>query len=73
MKTRNSRFDNLVACYYPAVYGLAVRLTDDPRAAIALTRAAFCTAQQQLMQTRNKTMIASVLLSAVLRAGLPAA
>ena len=30
MKTNVSRFDSLVARYYPAVYELAVRLIDDP-------------------------------------------
>lgn len=70
MKTKTSRFDSLVAHYYPAVYGLAVRLTDDPREAIALTRAAFSSVQQQLSQLRSKTTIATVLLTAVLRAGL---
>ena len=73
MKTKPSRFDSLVAHYYPAVYGLAVRLTDDPREAVALTRTAFSSAQQQLSQLRNKTTIATVLLTAVLRAGLAAA
>ena len=38
MKTKSSRFDRLVARYYPAVYSFASRLTDDPREAIALTR-----------------------------------
>ena len=41
MKTKNSRFDRLVARYYPAVYSFAARLTDDPRDAVALTRQAF--------------------------------
>jgi DNA-directed RNA polymerase specialized sigma24 family protein len=70
MKTKTSHFDSLVAHYYPAVYGLAVRLTDDPREAVALTRTAFSSAQNQLSQVRNKTVIATVLLSSVLRAGL---
>ncbi len=70
MKINNSRFDSLVARYYPAVYGMAVRLTEDPREAVALTRAAFSTAKQQLNQLRDKTTIATVLLTAVLRAGL---
>ena len=73
MKTKTSHFDRLVAHYYPAVYGLAVRLTDDPREAVALTRATFSSAQNQLSQLRNKTMIATVLLTAVLRAVLAAA
>jgi hypothetical protein len=38
MKTKTSRFDRLVAQYYPAVYSFASCLTDDPREAIALTR-----------------------------------
>jgi len=33
MKKKNSRFDRLVARYYPAVYSFATRLTDDPREA----------------------------------------
>ena len=70
MKTKTSQFDGLVARYYPAVYGLAARLTDDPREAIALTRTAFSSAQKQLSHVRNKTSIAAVLLTAVLRAGL---
>jgi DNA-directed RNA polymerase specialized sigma24 family protein len=48
MKTKNSRFDRLVARYYPAVYSFAARLTDDPRDAVALTRI------QQLAQTIAK-------------------
>ena len=70
MKTKTSQFDGLVARYYPAVYGLAARLTDDPREAVALTRTAFSSAQKQLSHVRNKTTIAAVLLTAVLRAGL---
>ena len=41
METRSSRFDSLVARYYPAVYSFAAKLTDDPREAVALTREAF--------------------------------
>jgi len=70
MKTKSSRFDRLVAQYYPAVYGFAARLTDDPREAIALTREAFNGARKQLRSIRNQTVIATVLVSAVLRAGL---
>jgi hypothetical protein len=70
MKAKTSQFDGLVARYYPAVYGLAARLTDDPREAVAVTRAAFSSAQKQLSHVRNRTTIAAVLLTAVLRAGL---
>jgi len=73
MKMKNSRFDRLVARYYPAVYSFAVRLTDDPREAVALTREAFNGARKQLRSIRNQTAIATVLVSAVLRAGLASA
>jgi DNA-directed RNA polymerase specialized sigma24 family protein len=68
-----SRFDNLVARYYPAVYSFAARMTDDPREAIGLTRAAFRNTRMQLGQLRNQTAIATVLISAVIRSGLGAA
>ena len=73
MKTKNSRFDCLVARYYPAVYGFASRLTDDPRQAIALTRSAFESVRNQLAHLRNRTSIVNALLSAVIHAGLAAA
>ena len=41
MKAKSSRFDRLVACYYPSVYTFAARLTDDPREAVPLRREAF--------------------------------
>jgi hypothetical protein len=70
MKTKSSRFDRLVACYYPAVYSFACRLADDHREAMALTRGAFNGARIQAEQLRNPTAIARVLISAVIRAGL---
>jgi DNA-directed RNA polymerase specialized sigma24 family protein len=70
MNRKSSRFDRLVARYYPAVYSFAARLTDDPREAVALTRHAFNSASKQLRSIRNQTAIATVLVSAVLRAGL---
>ena len=73
MKTKSSRFDGLVARYYPAVYSFASRLTDDPREAISLTRDAFNSARKQLQSLRNQTAVATVLVSAVLRAGLGSA
>jgi len=66
-------FDSLVARYYPAVYSFAARLTDDPRDANDLTRAAFRNTRRQLMQLRNQTAIATILISAVIRAGLGSA
>ena len=70
MKTKNSRFDRLVARYYPAVYSFAARMTDDPREAVALTRQAFNGARNQLQRMRSQTAIATLLIAAVLRAGL---
>jgi DNA-directed RNA polymerase specialized sigma24 family protein len=73
MKTKNSRFDKLVASYYPAVYSFAARLTDDPREAVALTRDAFNSTRKQLRNRRDEVLLASILISAVIRAGLSAA
>ena len=68
MKTSQQNFDALIARNYPAVYSFASRLTDDPRDAIVLTRAAFNVASKQLRNLRDQTAIA-----AVIRAGLRAA
>ena len=73
MKAKSSRFDRLVARYYPAVYSFASRLTDDPREAVTLTRDAFNSTREQLTNHRNKTALASILILAVIRAGLAAA
>ena len=73
MKTKSPTFDRLVARYYPAVYSFAARLTDDPRDAVTLTRQAFDSARKQLKNRRTQTAIATVLISAVLRAGLASA
>ena len=73
MKTKSSRFDRLVARCYPAVSSFAARLTDDPREAVALTREAFNGARTQLQSIRSQSVIATVLIAAVLRAGLVSA
>jgi hypothetical protein len=65
MKTKISRFDRLVARYYPAVYSFAARLT--------LTRHAFSSSRRQLQNIGSQTAIATVLIAAVLRAGLACA
>jgi DNA-directed RNA polymerase specialized sigma24 family protein len=72
-KDDGSRFDSLVDRYYPAVYSFAARLTEDPRDANDLARAAFRNTRRQLTQLRNQTAIATILISAVIRAGLGAA
>jgi DNA-directed RNA polymerase specialized sigma24 family protein len=73
MKKENARFDHLVARYYPAVYSFAARLTDDPREAVAVTRQAFNGARKQLQRMHSQTAIATLLIAAVLRAGLASA
>jgi hypothetical protein len=70
MKKQVSRFDALVSRYYPAVYGMAIKLTDDPRVAVGLTRTAFKNAEPELTHLKSTRSIANTLLSAVLRAGL---
>jgi hypothetical protein len=72
MKAKSSHFDRLVARYYPAVYSFASRLTDDPREAIALTRNAFRSVQKQLCSLRDQTAVATIVILAVIRAGLAA-
>jgi DNA-directed RNA polymerase specialized sigma24 family protein len=73
MKAKSSRFDSLVARYYPAVYSFASRLTDDPWEAVVLTRDAFKSTRKQLRNRRDEVALASILISAVIRAGLTAA
>jgi hypothetical protein len=64
-------FDTLVARYYPAVYSLACRFTDDPRKAGVLTRDAFISTRKQLQTCCDENVLASILISNVIRAGLP--
>jgi DNA-directed RNA polymerase specialized sigma24 family protein len=73
MKAKRSRFDRLVARYYPAVYSFASRLTDDPREAVLLTHDAFNSTRKQLRSRRNEVALVIILLNAVVRAGLAAA
>jgi hypothetical protein len=73
MKSKSSRFDSLVARYYPAVYSFASRLTDDPREAVLLTHDAFNSTRKQLQSCRNEVALVITLLNAVIRAGLTAA
>jgi DNA-directed RNA polymerase specialized sigma24 family protein len=72
-KAKNSRFDRLVASYYPAVYSFALRLTDDPWEAVVLTRDAFNSTRKQLRCCRDEIALETILLTAVIRAGLTAA
>jgi DNA-directed RNA polymerase specialized sigma24 family protein len=73
MKAKTSRFDRLVARYYPAVYSLASRMTDDPRKAVVLAHDALERTRKRLGKRRGETAFASVLIAAVIRAGLTTA
>ncbi len=64
-------FDTLVARYYPAVYSFACRFTDDGRKACVLTRHAFNSTRKQLQTCCDENVLASILTSNVIRAGLP--
>ena len=72
IKTKRARFDTLVARYYPAVYSFASRLTDDPREAVVLTREVFNSTRKQLGSRRDEVARVTILLNAVIRAGLAA-
>ena len=72
MKRRHARFDTLVARYYPAVYIFASQLTEDPREAVLLTRAAFNSTRKQLRSRRDEVTRVAILLNGVIRAGLAA-
>jgi hypothetical protein len=73
VKAKRARFDTLVARYYPAVYSFASRLTDDPREAVLLTHGAFNSSRKQLRSRRDEVARVTILLNAVIRAGLAAA
>jgi DNA-directed RNA polymerase specialized sigma24 family protein len=73
IRTKTSRFDRLVARYYPAVYSLASRMTDDPRQAVVLAHDALDITRKRLGNRRDETAFASVLIAAVMRAGLTTA
>jgi hypothetical protein len=64
-------FDALVARYYLAVYSLAYQFTDDGQKARALTRDAFDSTRKQLQTCCDENVLASILISNVIRAGLP--
>ena len=70
IKTKGARFDTLVGRYYPAVYGFASRLTDDPREAILLTHDAFNSTRKQLRTCWDENVLASILMCTVIQAGL---
>ncbi len=68
--TKRQHFDTLVARYYPAVYSFASRLTEDPMQAVLLTQDAFNSTRNQLGRPRGEIARVTMLLNAVIRAGL---
>jgi len=62
-------FDALVARYYPAVYSFACRFSDDAQKARVLTRDAFDSTRKQLQTCCDENVLASILISNVIRAG----
>jgi hypothetical protein len=72
-KTKRARFDYLVARYYPAVYSIAFQLTDDHLEAALLTHDAFNSTRKQLRSSRDEVERVTILLNAVIRAGLTVA
>jgi DNA-directed RNA polymerase specialized sigma24 family protein len=73
IKKKYTRFDTLVGRYYPAVYSFASRLTDNPREAVSLTHDAFNTIRKRRWRLRDEMTLATLLLNAVIVAGLKAA
>jgi DNA-directed RNA polymerase specialized sigma24 family protein len=67
MKTKCTRFDTLVARYYPAVYSFAFRSTDNAREAVLLTHDAFNSIRKQLWRRRDEAALVTILLKAVIR------
>ena len=62
-------FDTLLARHYPAVYSFACRFTDDGREAGVLARNAFNSTRKQLQTCCDENVLASILISNVIRAG----
>jgi len=68
---KRGRFETLVLRYYSGVYSVASRLTDDPVEAVGLTHGAFISTRKQLQTCCDENVLASILISNVIRAGLP--
>src|SRR5213076_2898203 len=73
MKVKSSRFDSLVARYYPTVYNFASRLTDDPREAVVLTHCTFKSIRKKLQKRRDESAHESILIYALINASLTTA
>jgi hypothetical protein len=73
IKTKRTRFNTLVARHYAVVYSFASRLTDDPVEAVLLTHDAFNSTRKLLQSRHDEVTVVTILLTAVIRAGLTAA
>jgi hypothetical protein len=73
MKTRRPHFTTLVVRHYSAVYSFASRLTDDCVEAVLLTHDAFNSTRKLLRSRHDEVAAVTILLNAVIRAGLTAA
>jgi hypothetical protein len=71
IKTKLARFDTFVARYYCSIYSFALRVTDDPLEAVLLTHRAFNSVRKQLRSFRHEALIVIMVLTSVIRAGLP--
>ena len=69
-KTKHTRFDALVARYYCSIYSLVLQITDDPLEALLLTHDAFNRTRKQLRSRRDDSVLASILMLILIRAGL---
>src|ERR1700746_2987287 len=70
LKRKDARFDTLVDRYYPAVYSFACRLADDPREAVLFTHRAFISTRKQLRSCWDENVFASIVMAAVIQAGV---
>ena len=66
-------FDTLVARYYCSIYNFALRMTDDPLEAVLLPHDAFARIRKKLWSGRDEVAVVTIVLNAVIRAGLTAA
>ena len=64
-KTKQTRFDALVARYYDSIYNLVLQITGDPLEALLLTHDAFNRTRKRLRSRRDDAIIVRMLVAAV--------
>jgi DNA-directed RNA polymerase specialized sigma24 family protein len=67
-QSRRSRFDRLVAHYYPAVYRFASRVAGNHREAVVLTRDAFNSVRKPIRNNRDEFALVAGLMRIVIQA-----